>query len=106
MGTPAQLTSFLTSLQHRPEVVAKRRFCFDLDSTLVTPPTIKGDYSSCLPIPKNIKLVQQLHQAGHHIIVHTARRMKTHKGNVGAVVADVGLITLSTLSKFDIPYDE
>jgi DevC protein len=32
--------------------------------------------------------------------------MKTHKGNVGAIVADIGRITLDTLDKFDIPYDE
>jgi hypothetical protein len=32
--------------------------------------------------------------------------MRTHQGNVGAVVADIGQITLNTLKEFDIPYDE
>jgi hypothetical protein len=32
--------------------------------------------------------------------------MKTHKGNVGAIVADIGKVTFESLDKFDIPYDE
>jgi hypothetical protein len=32
--------------------------------------------------------------------------MKTHKYNLGAVIKDIGLITLEQLNNFDIPYDE
>ena len=32
--------------------------------------------------------------------------MKTHNGNVGKLLADIGIITFETLKKFDIPYDE
>jgi tRNA A-37 threonylcarbamoyl transferase component Bud32 len=32
--------------------------------------------------------------------------MRTHKGNVGAIIADIGKITINTLEKFGIPYDE
>ena len=32
--------------------------------------------------------------------------MKTHKGNLGGVIADIGRVTFDTLEKFDIPYDE
>ena len=32
--------------------------------------------------------------------------MKTHKGNIGGIIADVGKITLDTLERFNIPYDE
>ncbi|CAF4224398.1 unnamed protein product, partial [Adineta steineri] len=82
------------------------RFCFDLDNTLVSYPTKYGDYSTVEPKVKNIQLVRELHRAGHYIIIQTARRMKTHKSNIGAVIADIGRITLETLAKFDIPYDE
>lgn len=51
-------------------------------------------------------MVRELHAAGHHIIIHTARRMRTHSGNVSAVVADVGQITIQSLKRFGIPYDE
>mmetsp|Transcript_21144 Transcript_21144/g.54965 ORF Transcript_21144/g.54965 Transcript_21144/m.54965 type:complete len:391 (+) Transcript_21144:1100-2272(+) len=54
----------------------------------------------------NIAIVQQLHAAGQTIIIHTARRMRTHGGNVGAVIADIGAITIQTLKDFNIPYDE
>ena len=58
------------------------RVCFDLDNTLVTYPTIPGDYSTVKPIEKNIKLLNDLKNDGHEIIIHTARRMSTHKNNI------------------------
>lgn len=108
VGTPEQLTQFLTRLKDRQNQIdfRKIRFCFDLDNTLVSYPTKYGDYSSVQPKVENIQLVRELHSAGHYIIIQTARRMKTHKGNVGAVIADIGKLTLDTLTKFDIPYDE
>ena len=101
VGTPLQLKLFCESYNQTP-----RRFCFDLDSTLVTKPRIEGDYSSVEPIEKNINIVRYLKSQGHTIIIYTARRMRTHKGNVGAIVADVGKQTISTLEDFNIPYDE
>ena len=53
-----------------------------------------------------IHYLQFLHKLGHTIIIHTARRMKTHKGNLGKVMADIGKITFDTLEKYNIPYDE
>jgi len=102
LGTPAQLKSLSSNLN----ISKKYRFCFDLDNTLVSYPKIKGDYSSVKPIEKNIEFLKNLHQNGHHIIIHTARRMRTHKGNVGRVISDIGRVTFETLDKFDIPYDE
>jgi len=84
----------------------KLRVCFDLDNTLVSYPTIPNDYSSVKPIEKMIKLLQILKIQGHEIIIHTARRMKTHNNNVGKVIKDVALDTLFTLEKYGIPYDE
>ncbi|CAF4883143.1 unnamed protein product [Rotaria sp. Silwood1] len=108
VGTPDQLNQFLKKLktEESPMAIRQMRFCFDLDNTLVSYPVISGDYSSVEPKMENIQLVRELHRAGHYIIIQTARRMKTHQGNVGAVIADIGKITLETLAKFDIPYDE
>lgn len=69
-------------------------------------PTVADDYTTVTPKSRNIKLVQELKAAGHHIIILTARRMKTHNGNVGAIFADVGMTTLETLKKYQIPCDE
>lgn len=101
VGTPLQLKVFCETYQQKP-----KRFCFDLDSTLVSKPRVEGDYSTVEPIEKNINILRYLRSMGHTIIVYTARRMRTHTGNVGAIVADVGKLTIETLEKFDIPYDE
>jgi len=85
---------------------AKLRICFDLDNTLVTYPTIPNDYSTVKPIPNMINLLNTLKKKGHEIIIYTARRMKTHNNNVGRVVKDIAVVTLNTLDKFNIQYDE
>lgn len=103
LGTPNQLKSFSSSLNNDTQ---KYRFCFDLDNTLVTYPEVYGDYTSVKPIQKVINFVKYIHSLGHTVIIHTARRMKTHIGNIGKVNADIAKITLDTLQKFNIPYDE
>lgn len=92
VGTPRQLSTFLHTLVEKPELVKvcntdpdirlpaltsdrqQRRFCWDLDGTLVTPPAVTGDYSTVKPIMRNVELVRQLYAAGHYIIIATARR--------------------------------
>ncbi|KID80939.1 protein phosphatase 2A A subunit (ISS) [Metarhizium guizhouense ARSEF 977] len=110
VGTPDQLKSFLAMAKssNLPSKFPPRksRFCFDLDMTLVGAPVIPGDYSTCPPIEANIKLAQQLYDAGHHIIIQTARRMRTHHGNVGAVIADIGTTTFEQLAKYNIPFHD
>ncbi|KAM4055038.1 phosphatase iiic [Hirsutella rhossiliensis] len=110
VGTPKQLHDFLRTVKSGkcsvPIARQTRRFCFDLDMTLVGVPTVPGDYSTCPPIPRNIRLVQELFKAGHHIIIQTARRMRTHHGNVGSVIADVGPVTFAQLAQYGIPFHE
>ena len=103
VGTPLQLKTYCNKYK---EIASPLRVCFDLDNTLVTHPTISGDYTSVLPIQRNIDYLKLLHRLGHTIIIYTARRFRTHHGNVGAIVADIGKITFDTLDKFNIPYDE
>ncbi|PHH60339.1 hypothetical protein CDD81_1824 [Ophiocordyceps australis] len=73
VGTPEQLHDFLGLVKsgkcRLPVALQKRRFCFDLDMTLVGSPGVEGDYSTCLPIERSIGLVQELHRAGHYIII-------------------------------------
>ena len=103
LGTPNQLKSFSSNFSEDSQ---KYRFCFDLDNTLVTYPAIKGDYSSVNPIQRNIDFCNFLNDLGHTTIVYTARRMRTHGGNVGAVVGDIAKVTIDTLERFKIKYDE
>ncbi|KAF7547003.1 hypothetical protein G7Z17_g8035 [Cylindrodendrum hubeiense] len=103
VGTPEQLEDLLRGLKREtsyvPAKLKARRFCFDLDMTLVGVPAVAGDYSTCPPIEKNIRLVQQLHKAGHYIII-------THNGDTGKVFADIGMVTLNQLGEYAIPYHE
>ncbi len=103
VGTPLQLKIFCNQNKDKEE---KLRVCFDLDNTLVTHPTVSGDYTSVLPIQRNIDYLKFLKSLGHTIIIYTARRMKTHSGNVGKILSDIGKTTFDTLGHYDIPYDE
>lgn len=111
LGTPLQMKFFYNNYPRKnslnDEITIKhKRFCFDLDNTLVTYPIVKGDYTTVKPIEKNINFLKYLKSFGNTIIIYTARRMKTHHGNVGKINADIGKITFETLEKFNIPYDE
>jgi capsule biosynthesis phosphatase len=111
LGTPLQLRLFCNSLpavsaESGSRMITQRRYCFDLDNTLVTFPEVPGDYTTVLPIQAAIDFVTYLKSFGHTIIIYTARRMRTHNGDLGKVVADIGIVTLETLARFKIPYDE
>ena len=101
LGTPHQIIEFAKTYR-----VESKRFCFDLDNTLVSYPTTIGDYTTVEPILETINYLRKLKESGNTIIIYTARRMKTHSGNVGAVIADIAKTTINTLEKFNIPYDE
>ena len=93
-------------MQQQQQRRAPLRVCFDLDNTLVTYPEVPGDYATVRPIVRNIALLRDLKARGAEVVIHTARRMKTHGHNVGKVVRDVAAQTLATLAQLDIPYDE
>jgi len=111
LGTPIQLKLFYNnypkiSCLNDKILIKKKRICFDLDNTLVSYPKINNDYTSVEPIQKNIELLKYLKRFNNTIIIYTARRMKTHSGNIGKINADIVKITFDTLEKFNIPYDE
>ena len=111
LGTPLLLKMFYNNFPrlgsiNNNEKIKPLRICFDLDNTLVSYPETFGDYSTVKPIENNINFLRYLKSFGNTIIIYTARRMKTHTGNIGKIFADVGKLTLDTLEKFNIPYDE
>ena len=64
---------------------------------MVTYPKIKNDYRSVKPINKNIKFLNFLYSQGHYIIIYTARRMRTHNGNIKKVKKEIEKLTLDQL---------
>jgi len=83
------------------------RICLDLDGVICQlKKNIFDNYEFLEPVDGAIEKIQSLKSAGHYIIIFTARRMKTHQGNLGKVIADIGLIKIDWLKKYQIPYDE
>lgn len=78
------------------------RICFDLDETLCT----GYPYEKAKPIICAIHVLNSLHEAGHVIIIHTARGMSSRQGNVGKIVKDLGKLTLEQLDSWGVKYDE
>ena len=66
-------------------------------------PERPGDLTSVRPIEKNVQLVRELYESGHHIIITTSRLMQEKQGNVGAVVAACGNQTLHMLEEVHKP---
>jgi capsule biosynthesis phosphatase len=83
------------------------RICIDFDGVICQLKQSDSDsYEHLKPMPGAVEKLTQLKQSGHYLIIYTARRMKTHQGNVGAVIADIGRITIDWLDKNQVPYDE
>lgn len=84
----------------------KMRICIDLDGTLCEIRQEHETYADVKVKPHAAQMVRRLHEAGHTIIIHTARNMGSTGHNVGKAVKNVGKITLEWLDKNDIVYDE
>lgn len=81
------------------------RVCVDLDGTICQL-SVTGDYANAAPVPGAREALCQLRGRGAYIIIYTARRMRTHDGNVARVLEDIGDLTHAWLRRHDIPYDE
>lgn len=86
-----------------------RTYVFDLDHTICVPQKFDDTerrYAQAEPIPHMIEYVRKLHNLGNTIIIHTARRMLTHRGDLRKIEADVGQVTRDWLKDNDVPYDQ
>lgn len=111
LGTPIQLMMFcnnipVNSCTQSILTIPNTRVCFDLDNTLVTPPRVKGDYTTVEPIQERIEFCKYLKKMNCEIIIYTARGMKSCENNIGKINIKNYKIILDTLEKYDIPCDE
>jgi capsule biosynthesis phosphatase len=102
LGTPLQLRMFC-SQGYRIE---PQRIVFDLDRTLLSPPKVPGDYSTCVPYTATVDFVRFLKSQGHTIIINTARGMRSRGGNLGRIATEVAPCVYDSLKKWSIPADE
>jgi len=83
---------------------------FDLDDTICYPnldqPDTKQRYGNAQPNGRVISIMQRLKAKGYHIIIHSARRMVTHNGDIDKIESDVGQVTKDWLKFYGVPYDD
>lgn len=82
------------------------RICIDIDGVLASFKKEGQTYADVDPIEGSVEVLKLWKSQGHHLILHTARHMKTCDGNVGKVIAKVGGITINWLDKHGFVYDE
>ena len=100
VGTPLQLKIFCSNFLNNNE---KKRFCFDIDSTLIY---FSENNENIIPNIKNIEYLKYLKKMGHIIILHTSKNMDKFNANIGKVNKYGYKIIFETIEKYSIPYDE
>jgi capsule biosynthesis phosphatase len=83
-----------------------KRICIDLDGTICTLQNRKGDYENAVPLPGAVETINRLYDEGHHIIIFTARRMRTCEGDVEKVKEMVGGLTKDWLDRHGVKHHE
>lgn len=86
-------------------------FVFDIDDTIITRPMGLNylgldKYLQCIPMLDNIKIVNDLYDSGHKIILYTARGMSVLNGDIEAVYDKLYNLTVQQLNQFNVKYHE
>jgi len=86
-------------------------YAVDLDDTLCFRPreveslgVVK--YHHCVPMLSNIEKINALYDAGHHIIIYTARGMSYFKGNVSLVYSHLYELTKNQLQTWKVKHHQ
>ncbi len=82
------------------------RIMIDLDGTIAELKKDSQTYGTVRVNKGAVEKIRALKEAGHYIILQTARHMKTCNGDQGMVAARVGKHTFDWLAEHNIPYDE
>ena len=82
------------------------KICIDIDGTICALRKPGEAYADVLPLPGAVEKLRALKEAGHYLILLTARHMATCAANVGLVIARQGKTLFDWLEKHAIPYDE
>lgn len=82
------------------------RICVDLDGVICGFRGPGQSYEDVPPVPGAAAGLRALRAAGHVIVIHTARHMKTCNGDAALAVERIGAVTLDWLARHGVPYDE
>lgn len=78
----------------------------DVDGTLTLGKQEGMNYGSDLVCSEMKRKLISLKSEGYWIILHTSRSMRSHEGNIGAIMKHTAPILINWLAKNEIPYDE
>ena len=91
-------------------MTTQKTLVVDLDDTICIPNHDEKDtyrkYGLAKPIPEMIDALKAARKRDYKIVISTARRMLTHRGDINKVIEDVDEITTTWLNEFEVPYDE
>lgn len=79
---------------------------FDIDGTLCPSKRADQSYADLKPAPKVVAKLREYHRQGFHIILQSARNMRTFRGNVGRIHAETAPVLIAWLQQHRIPFDE
>ena len=83
-----------------------KRIAIDLDGTICPIKRPDESYGDLVPLPGAVEGIRALRRAGYVVVIVTARNMATCEGNLGRVMKNVGLLTLTWLAQHGVEYDE
>lgn len=108
IGTPEDLERYwgLSLPDILQENKSQPTLVMDLDGTLCEVKVEGQSYADVAPLTPMIERLRQYKSQGFRIAIFTARNMQTQNANVGAVIANVGEVTIQWLRKHQVPYDE
>jgi hypothetical protein len=81
-----------------------KKFCFDIDGVICN--TTGNDYLRSKPNLKTIKIINKLHDKGHHIILFTSRYMGRNNENVINAKKQGYKFTYKQLRKWGLGFDK
>ena len=87
-------------------IVKDKALVVDIDGTICPIKQSHESYGDLLPEPLMLARLRELHADGWHIILHSARGMRSNDGNPGQIAKNVTPVLLNWLAEHDIPFDE
>ena len=84
----------------------RRAVVIDVDGTLCP---VKGSGERYEDLEPNRQVIERLREwqgMGYRIVLHTARNMRTHQGNLGLINKHTAPVLLAWLERWGVPFDE
>lgn len=78
----------------------------DIDGTLCPEKPGAMTYADLPVEPRMLERLTELRRQGWHIVLHSARGMRSNGGNPGKINVNVVPTLLAWLERHDVPYDE